>query len=522
MRRRDLLTAAPAVALATPSLAQGKKPLRFIPQANLTSVDPIWTTAVVTYEHAYMVYDKLYGWDGTQIRPQMAAGHEVSQDELTWTFTLRDGLMFHDKEPVLAKDCAQSIRRWGSRDSFGQVLMRYVNEVVPVSDKKFEIRLKKRCPQLLFGFGARQSFIMPERVAMTPGTQQITDYTGSGPFRFLKDEWVSGARAAYAKFDGYVPRQEQPSFFAGGKVAHFDRVEWTIQPDPATAAAALQKGETDWLDQPLIDLVPMLNKSPGVYTKVTDKGGWMIFMMLNHLNPPFNNPMVRQAVFAAMDQRAFAESAAGDQASLMVVPTGVYARTAVVWLPTRKIEFVMPNFVSDRIGAGLNVALAVGVLGMATLVRARVQDSDIIMTWSEPFRVSAEWIRGRPECAGQMVPVIANDGRSWYKPGYAEDIYNNAYARYLKGFARPELAFGEDFVPGPLADPLRTELQKRIDGQGCSVLAWSAHYMSDVQIAAIRDAILVATNRRDAAPRLEIKQFKDGYVGYILYVARKP
>ncbi len=331
MRRRDLLKAAPVLAaapLASPSLAQGRKPLRFIPQANLTVLDPIWTTAVVTYNHAYMVYDKLYGWDGRgQLRPQMAAGHEVSQDELTWTFTLREGLMFHDKEPVRARDCVASIRRWGSRDSFGQVLMRYVDDFIVTDDRRFAIRLKKRCPQLLFGLGARQSFIMPERLALKPGTEQVTDPTGSGPFRFLKDEWVSGVRCAYAKFDGYVPRQEPPMFFAGGKVAHFDRVEWNVQPDPATAALALQKNEADWLEQPLIDLVPMLNKSPGVYAKVVDPGGWMMFMVINHLYPPFDNPIVRQAILIALDQQAFADSAVGDQQDLAIVPTGLFAPT---------------------------------------------------------------------------------------------------------------------------------------------------------------------------------------------------
>ena len=331
MHRRDMLKSAPllvAGSLAAPALAQAQKPLRFIPQANLTALDPIWTTAVITYNHAYMVYDLLYGYDGAgNIRPQMAEGHTVSQDQLTWTFTLRDGLKFHDGEKVLAKDCAQSLRRWGSRDSFGQVLMKYVNEIVTIDDKKFEIRLKKPCPQLLFGLGARQSFIMPERHALRPGNEQVTESIGSGPFRFLKDEWVSGARAAYAKFDFYVPRQEPPVHFAGGKVANFNRVEWIVQPDPATAAAALQKGEVDWLEQPLIDLCPMLAKSPGCYTKVVDPGGWLMFMQLNHLNPPFDNPKVRQAIIVALDQQAFIEAVVGDQRDLSIVPTGLFAPT---------------------------------------------------------------------------------------------------------------------------------------------------------------------------------------------------
>jgi peptide/nickel transport system substrate-binding protein len=331
LRRRDLLQAAPLLAtspLAAPALAQAQKPLRFIPQANLTALDPVWTTAVITYNHAYMVYDTLFGYDGAgNMRPQMCAGHEVSTDGLVWTFTLRDGLLFHDREKVLVRDCVPSILRWGSRDSFGQHLMRYINEIVALDDKRFAIRLKRPCPQLLFGLGARQCFVMPERVAVRPGTEQLTDVTGSGPFQFRKDEWVSGVRSAYSRFDGYVPRQEPPAFFAGGKVANFERVEWTVQPDPATAAAALQKNEADWLEIPLIDLCPMLNKSPGVYTRVVDPGGWLMFMVLNHLNPPFDNPKIRQAILLALDQEAFVESVVGDQKELAIVPTGLFAPT---------------------------------------------------------------------------------------------------------------------------------------------------------------------------------------------------
>jgi len=98
MRRRDLLKSIPL--LMTPALARAETlPLRFIPNANLTSLDPIWTTALVAQAHGYLVYDTLYGIDASnKLQPQMCAGHDVSADELTWTFTLRDGLSFHDGE----------------------------------------------------------------------------------------------------------------------------------------------------------------------------------------------------------------------------------------------------------------------------------------------------------------------------------------------------------------------------------------------------------------------------------------
>src|SRR6185312_10069404 len=264
MRRRDLLKATPL--LMAPALARADtRPLRFIPNANLSSLDPIWTTALVAQAHGYMIYDTLYGLDATgNLRPQMCAGHELSADNLTWTFTLRDGLVFHDNAKFLARDCVMSLRRWGSRDSFGQQLMAAANEIIAVDDRSLRIRLKKPFSQMLYGLGARNCFMMPERMAKTPSNEQTKETIGSGPFRFLPDQWVSGAHAGYARFEGYVPRQEPPSFYAGGKVAHFERVNWIVQPDPATAAAALQTGEVDWVEQPLIDLCPMLRKSPDV------------------------------------------------------------------------------------------------------------------------------------------------------------------------------------------------------------------------------------------------------------------
>ena len=192
--------------LARPALAQGAaSTLRFVPQADLSALDPIWTTAYVVRNHGYMVFDTLYAMDSRfGVRPQMAQGHEVSDDKRVRTIRLRDGLEFHDGTPVLARDCAASIKRWTARDGFGQTLMAQTDELSAVDDRNLRFRLKAPFPLLIEALGKLSSpipFIMPERLAATDPTQQIKEAVGSGPFRFLKDEWIQGSSAAYAKFD---------------------------------------------------------------------------------------------------------------------------------------------------------------------------------------------------------------------------------------------------------------------------------------------------------------------------------
>lgn len=329
LRRRGFLKAAP-VALAAPALAQAPKPLRFVPQAGLASLDPVWTTAAATRVHANLVYDTLYGHDGaSQIRPQMCAGHELSANERTWTFTLRDGLRFHDNTPVLAADCVRSIMRWASRNTFGQQLIAYVDTIDELDDRRFTIRLKRPCSQLLFGLGASNCFIMPERVASRPSSEELVDPTGSGPFEFVRDAWVQSLSGSYVRFNGYSPRQEQPAFFAGGKVANFARVEWirSHADDVDADAAALVEGRVDWLEFPQTELLPRFNASPGTYTSLTDPGGSLLVLVLNNLFPPFSDPKVRQALQLALDHRAFARAVVGDQSQLAVFPTGLFTTT---------------------------------------------------------------------------------------------------------------------------------------------------------------------------------------------------
>src|SRR5258708_34078425 len=263
MRRRTFLKgsaglAAMAAAGTAPALAQqaGNRVLRMIPHANLTSVDPIWTTAYISRNHAYMVWDTLYGTDERfQIRPQMAAGHEVSTDGKTYTIGLRDGLKFHDGEPVRARDCVASLTRWSKRDSFGQFAATLIDEMTARDDKTLVIRLKQAFPGLLQAIGKPSSnvpFIMPERIANTDANAQISVDTvvGSGPFKFERSEFRPGNSMVWTKNPDYVPRQEPPSWSAGGKVAKADRGEWRIVPDAATAAAALQAGAVCWWGRP--------------------------------------------------------------------------------------------------------------------------------------------------------------------------------------------------------------------------------------------------------------------------------
>ncbi len=333
MRRRDVLKAGAAIAgagataipLARPAIAQPAKVLKFVPHANLTSLDPVWTTASVTNIHANMVWDKLYGLnEKLEGKPQMLAGDEVSADGLTWKMTLRDGLLFHDGERVTAKDCVASLARWAKRDGFGQRLAAQLDEMSAPDDKTILIRLKKPFPHMRFAIGLGSSYIMPLRLAETDAFKSIPEVIGSGPYRFVQSEWVSGASAGYAKFDKYLPRNEPIDSYAGGKVVNFERVEWKVMPDPSTKASALQTGEVDWVDNPIFDLVPQLKKSPGVKVEVFDKLGVIAVVGLNHLYPPFNNPKLRQALLMAINQQDVIDAVLGDATEFGKVGAGFF------------------------------------------------------------------------------------------------------------------------------------------------------------------------------------------------------
>ncbi|MGH7393102.1 MAG: ABC transporter substrate-binding protein [Candidatus Rokuibacteriota bacterium] len=300
---------------ALPAAAQTT--LRAVLHSDLKIVDPIWTTAYIVRNHGYMIYDTLFAMDARgEIKPQMVDKHEVSADKLTYTMTLRDGLVWHDGQPVTAEDCVASIKRWSAKDSMGQKLMSFVKDVTAVNPRTIRIVLKEPTGLVLPALGKPSSnvpFMMPRRVAATDPNTQIADFTGSGPFVFRKDEWKPGDRAVYVKFDKYRPRGEAPSGLAGGKVARVDRVEWRWIPDHQTAINALLAGEIDYIETPPHDLLPVLKGDANVKLVDLNPLGNQYTFRYNTLHKPFNDPKIRQAVLWAFNQEDFLKAVIGDK-----------------------------------------------------------------------------------------------------------------------------------------------------------------------------------------------------------------
>ena len=311
---RTIVTAlAIFAALVTAAAAQT---LRIAPHSDLKVVDPIWTSALISVDHGYMIYDTLFALDDElAVQPQMVERYETSADKLTWTFTLRDGLAWHDGQPVTAEDCVASLRRWAARDSMGQKLMSAVANLAAPDAKSIRMTLKEPYGlvlQTLAKPGANVPFMMPRRVAETDPNIQISDFTGSGPFIFKRDEWRPGEKVVYVRNPKYRPRAEPASGLAGGKRAKVERVEWLWIADPQTQVDALLKGEVDLIEQPPHDLLPLLAADSNIVLKVTNAPGRQIDFRFNVLHKPFDNAKARQAVVYAFNQKDFLASVIGD------------------------------------------------------------------------------------------------------------------------------------------------------------------------------------------------------------------
>jgi len=312
---RQLFSAlAAAMAIAAPAGAQSV--LKVSLHSDLKIIDPIWTTALISTHHGNMVYDTLFAPDDKlAVKPQMVDKWEVSPDKLTWTFTLREGLEWHDGQPVTAADCVASLKRWGVKDTMGQKLMGVTAELSAPDAKTIKMVLKEPYGLVVDSLGKASSnfaFMMPQRVAETDPNTQITDATGSGPFIFKKDEWKPGEKAVYVRNPKYKPRSEPANGLSGGRIAKVDRVEWITIPDQQTQVNALINGEIDLVESVPPDLLPLLQKETTIKVVTTNTAGRQYAMRFNVLHKPFDNPKIRQAALYALDQKAFLEANVGN------------------------------------------------------------------------------------------------------------------------------------------------------------------------------------------------------------------
>jgi peptide/nickel transport system substrate-binding protein len=308
------LTGVPGIARAqTPSRA---RTIRAVMQGDLRSLDPIWTTANITAYHGAMIYDTLFALDGDQrTKPQMVSKFGVSDDKLTHTFELRDGLKFSDGSAVTADDVVASIRRWAVRDGGGQHMMLRVKDISKKDDKTFVIALKEPyglITDLMAKTATPMLFIMRKKEAETDPNQQITEYIGSGPFTYNKEQTQQGQRYVYDRNPNYVARSEPASGMAGAKVAKVDRVIFENMPDSQTALQALKAGEIDFFEIPPIDLIDTLESDPNITVEVLNKTGNFGIMRFNHLYPPFNNPDARKALLYLINQEEFLKATFGN------------------------------------------------------------------------------------------------------------------------------------------------------------------------------------------------------------------
>ncbi|UUZ75315.1 ABC transporter substrate-binding protein [Polaromonas sp. P1(28)-13] len=302
-----LMLGAMLAGLSPLSVAQDTKVLRVVPQSDLKILDPIWTTAFVTRNHGYAVYDTLFGVDALgKVQPQMVEAYSSSADGKTWTFTLRSGLAFHDGTPVTSADVIQSLKRWVQRDSLGQKMAAAMSGFEAKNDKTFVMTFKEPFGLLLEALSKPASvppFIMPKSVAETPADQQIASTIGSGPFIFRTDEYRPGERIVYAKNTKYVPRKEPASGTAGGKVVNVDRMEWVVLTDAQTQASAIKNGEVDLIEWVPAEQYLALKNDPKIgFANLVPKGSYALH--LNRLVPPFNNVKIAQAALMAINQEA--------------------------------------------------------------------------------------------------------------------------------------------------------------------------------------------------------------------------
>ena len=287
---------------------------RWIIAASIGNLDPVRNTGTVTHSIVQHWYDMPVTWDeNLQPAVQMVDSWSVEPDASSYSFTLRDGLMFHDGKPVTSDDLIASMNRW---KNFVGVPAR-IWELAEPELEKVDKQTFKITPTKPFGlwveyWAQRPTFAMPKNVVEALGEEEImTDYTGSGPFKFK--EWLPGNRVVMERFEGYVPRSEPKSGGAGGRVAYLNEIHVLEVPDASTRVASLLTQQVDFADGIPNDFYETLNSAPNLRVEVIPS--WAVAALAtNKFWPPLNNPKSRLAIQIATDPVKYMTAGYGDEA----------------------------------------------------------------------------------------------------------------------------------------------------------------------------------------------------------------
>ncbi|MEC7762977.1 MAG: ABC transporter substrate-binding protein [Pseudomonadota bacterium] len=486
-RRSFMATAAAGILspyLLSPAQAQAAgSVVRTKVITTLTSLDPIYTTAYSTRNHGYMVFDTLFGLDaGLNVQPQMVDIYDISEDGLTYTFTLRDGLAFHDETPVTSEDCIASIQRWMQQDLVASKVAPLVAGYEAVDDTTFVITLTQPFAQLVPAMakvGSNVCFIMPARLAATPPSEQITEMVGSGPYRFAADEYVADARAVYVRNEAYVPRSEPASGTAGGKVVNVDRVEWLFMDDMA-ATSAIQSGEIEFYEEPSPELLPVLEAVPGVTVGVQNTVGMQMVIRPNHTQPPFDNPTFRQAFMKMINPEEHLLTYLGDP-ELFTIDGSVYPLGTPFNTEVGSIHYDPEGAQALLEEAGYN-GEPIYVLQATNIASNRIFST-----------VTAEQLRR----AGLNVQVESSDFGTMFGRALANEPVADGNGWHLIHFAN----IGPD-----MADPITS---RALSGAG-DYLGWS----TDEEIETLRADFLATTDleeQKAIAEQIQVRALELGF-----------
>ena len=316
--KEEVIKEVEKVVVATPSLFEALKiaaaedgrrggTLRVVSQASIGNIDPISSSAWVAWAVATQIYDVPFAADGSFLpQLQMLEDWSISDDGLVWSFKIREGLTWHDGDPVTAEDFQATLERAFDSYYTGWQELGARAEVGVVDDKtwtlNFEAPFGLVLDSLSFnteGFPIQKKSVIEDTPAERGGGV-LQEHIGSGPYQFTS--WDVGNKLILERFDDYVPRSEAPSGHAGAKYAFVDGIEFLEIPDVQTRLSLLETGEVDFIDTAPLDFFEIMRDNPEINVYTDPIGRWPV-MVINHRGP-FMDVKVRKALQAAIPNEA--------------------------------------------------------------------------------------------------------------------------------------------------------------------------------------------------------------------------